>query len=256
MEYYTYLHTRLDTNEVFYVGIGKSKNYRRAYSKSNRNKYWRNITNITKYKVEIVFESDNYEMVKQKEIELIKFYGRKDLGLGKLCNLTDGGDGTLNYKPSKETIDKYIEKIANKVIRLADSKIYKSVNEAARENNLYPSHLRHRLNLFDKSIGFEYVNINLQQKAENNKNKLLLEQNYRNIKNIKKSSNCLGVSWDKEKRKWLSQIRINGKKVFLGRYDKEQDACQAYQNKLNEIKTNIIESNTEKTKQDLILIRQ
>lgn len=256
MKYYTYLHTRLDTNEVFYVGIGKSKNYKRAYSKYNRNKYWKNIINVTKYKIEIVFESDSYDEVKQKEIELIKFYGRKDLGLGKLCNLTDGGEGTVNYKHSKETINKCIEKIANKVIRLIDNKLYKSVNEAARENNLYPIHLRHRLNLFDKSIGFEYVNVELQQKAEINKNRLLLEQNYRNIKNIKKSSKCLGVSWDKEKQKWVSQIRIDGKKVFLGRYIEEQDACQAYQNKLNEIKRSIIESHTEKTKEDLKQIRE
>lgn len=34
------------------------------------------------------------------EIRLIKEYGRLDLGLGTLWNLTDGGDGTAGYKHS------------------------------------------------------------------------------------------------------------------------------------------------------------
>lgn len=105
-KFYLYRHIRLDKNEVFYVGISRKSNrvknfvsiyseYHRAYSKS-RSAYWNNIINISKYKVEILLESDNFEFIKRKEIEFIRLYGRKDLKTGTLVNLTDGGEGMLN----------------------------------------------------------------------------------------------------------------------------------------------------------------
>ena len=92
-----YRHRRLDTNEIFYIGIGKTE--KRAYNKSNnRNKYWKNIVNKTKYSIEILFNNITWEDAKELEILLIKEYGRKDLGLGPLVNMTDGGDGSKGYK--------------------------------------------------------------------------------------------------------------------------------------------------------------
>lgn len=44
-KYYLYRHIRLDTGNVFYVGIGTG---RRAWKKENRNKHWHNIVNIAK----------------------------------------------------------------------------------------------------------------------------------------------------------------------------------------------------------------
>lgn len=107
-KHYLYQHTRLDTNEIFYIGIGtKNKNdlksnfdsilYRRAYTKSGRNNIWKNIINKTDYKVEILLESNDYEYIKQKEIECISLYKRKSDG-GTLSNLTIGGDGSVGYK--------------------------------------------------------------------------------------------------------------------------------------------------------------
>ena len=43
MKAYVYTHTRLDTNEVFYVGIGTQDNYKRASRSHNRTNYWNNI---------------------------------------------------------------------------------------------------------------------------------------------------------------------------------------------------------------------
>lgn len=105
-KYYLYRHIRLDKNEVFYVGIG-TKNwntnlvnikreieYSRAYSKTNRTFQWKNIVNLNKdFIIEILLESDNYAFIKKKEVEFITLYGRKDLGKGTLCNMTNGGDG-------------------------------------------------------------------------------------------------------------------------------------------------------------------
>lgn len=102
-KYYLYRHIRLDTNEPFYVGIGtkigkcgtEKCNYSRAFSRYSRNFLWKNVTNKTDYEVEILLESDDYEFIKQKEIEFIALYGRRDLGEGTLVNMTDGGDGML-----------------------------------------------------------------------------------------------------------------------------------------------------------------
>lgn len=111
--YYVYRHIRIDKNEPFYIGIGTILNgygfgitniYQRAFSKTCRNNLWKRITSKTKYKIEIIFHSDNLDNIKQKEIEFIKLYGRKDIGTGCLANLTDGGDGNHNYKPSRSAL--------------------------------------------------------------------------------------------------------------------------------------------------------
>ena len=97
--YYIYRHIRPDTNEVFYIGKGnmKTKNHGvRHLEKQGRNTWWKRIVdkNNGVYTSEIVCYCDTEEEVNQKEIELISFYGRKDLGKGTLCNLTDGADGS------------------------------------------------------------------------------------------------------------------------------------------------------------------
>ncbi len=101
---YVYKHIRLDNDEVFYIGISKDTNYKRAYSKYFRNRHWHYLTKKHGYKVEIIFENLSIEDAIKKEIELISLYGRKDLGKGSLVNMTDGGDGQINM--SEETKQK------------------------------------------------------------------------------------------------------------------------------------------------------
>lgn len=48
-----------------------------------------------------------------------------------------------------------------------------------------------------------------------------------------RSSKYIGVFWDKARLKWESRIWINGKKHFLGRFENEEKASEAYQNKLS-----------------------
>lgn len=99
-----YQHIRLDTNEVFYVGI--SSNYRRAYEKAyRRNIVWGRITKKTDYKVEIIAEDLSWDEACKIEIQLIEKIGRLDLGKGSLANLTNGGDGSINrIQTEKEKI--------------------------------------------------------------------------------------------------------------------------------------------------------
>jgi len=100
---YVYAHIRLDTNQIFYIGIGSDKFYRRANTDWNRNLYWRRIVGFTDYKVKILFDKLPFEKAAKKEIKLIKLIGRRDLHQGVLCNLTDGGEGVLNRIVTEET---------------------------------------------------------------------------------------------------------------------------------------------------------
>jgi hypothetical protein len=104
-KYYLYRYLRNDINEPFYIGIGKKRDrefmslnseYERAYSKSNRNQHFLNIINKIEYTVEILFETNSLELIKEKEKEFISLYGRIDKKTGSLVNLTDGGDGHFN----------------------------------------------------------------------------------------------------------------------------------------------------------------
>jgi hypothetical protein len=100
---YLYRHIRLDKNEPFYIGIGSDEKFKRANEKSRRNKIWNDIVSKTDYKIEILFDNLTWEQACEKEIELVSFYGRRDLKKGTLCNLTDGGDGTLGVIQSEES---------------------------------------------------------------------------------------------------------------------------------------------------------
>lgn len=95
--------------EVFYIGIGVSK--KRAYSKYGRNKHWINTINKYGYEVQILSKNIDYEFAKEIEINLISYYGRKDLNKGTLVNMTDGGEGATNIS---------LEEKLKKKIRLTD----------------------------------------------------------------------------------------------------------------------------------------
>ena len=82
--YYVYAYTYED-GSPYYIGKGKGN---RAYTKHKRNLLPQDRSCIVILQ-ENLSESDAYTL----EVELIKTYGRIDLGSGPLRNLTDGGEG-------------------------------------------------------------------------------------------------------------------------------------------------------------------
>lgn len=84
--------------QPFYIGVGKEEKcgrYPRAYSYQSRNKHWHSIVKKTDYRVDILMEGLEYRKAEEKEKEFIAIYGRVNSNNGILCNLTDGGGGTL-----------------------------------------------------------------------------------------------------------------------------------------------------------------
>ena len=116
---YVYTHTRLDSNTIFYVGIGTHKARKTKHSRANertkRTKHWKNIVAKTDYSIEIVHDDITWEQACKIEMQLIDLYKRNIDG-GTLCNLTLGGEGRYGLKHSAETIKKMSDFAKGKII--------------------------------------------------------------------------------------------------------------------------------------------
>jgi hypothetical protein len=79
--------------------------------------------------------------------------------------------------------------------------------------------------------GFEIDHID-RNKLNNQKSNLRICTRRQNAANQKfrenGTSKYRGVSWDGRRKTWLSQIRINNKKIRIGGFDTEMDAARAY----------------------------
>jgi hypothetical protein len=100
-----YIHNSKDTNEVFYVGIGKHD--KRAYSRCNRSKYWHNACLKHGIDVKITHRDISWQEACCIEKYLISFW--REHSKLNLCNLTDGGDGVSGLKVSEERKKRYSE---------------------------------------------------------------------------------------------------------------------------------------------------
>lgn len=127
--YCVYRHIRLDTNKVFYVGIGLKERPRRI---SGRNEIWNRITAKTDWYWEVMLDNLTRKEAEEKEIEFVKLYGRLNTKQGTLANMTDGGEGATNHKMSDEAKDK----IRQKALGRKASKETKSKMSADRKGRV------------------------------------------------------------------------------------------------------------------------
>lgn len=90
-----YLHRKASTLEPFYIGKGKLHKGRhdRPFAKIGRSKIWQRTVSKHGLIVEIIASCVDDLAAQELECQFIKELGRRDLGLGPLINLTDGGDG-------------------------------------------------------------------------------------------------------------------------------------------------------------------
>jgi len=177
-----YRHRRLDTNKIFYIGIG---NEQRPYCK-RRNKYWNNVVNKTDYSIEIIARNLSLQDACELEIFLISEYG-----LENLTNINSGGEGQFN--PDKETrykigsgkrgktISEYHKqklsefnkgkkhteesklkikenhKLAKVVVDLETGIFYNSLMEACKSTNIKYASEHLRITRYNKNYRFKYI---------------------------------------------------------------------------------------------------
>lgn len=92
--YYVYVWTRLDTNEVFYVGKGHGNRYK---DMRMRNRYFLNIVNkvgMDNIKIDIVEKDLSEEDAFEREQYFISYY--KTIS-SCLTNMTKGGEGSSDW---------------------------------------------------------------------------------------------------------------------------------------------------------------
>lgn len=159
--YYLYFHARRDNLEIFYIGIGTTKNkyYGRAYNFEQRTPIWKNIARKAGgVIVDIMFESESYEQIKSTEITLIRAFGKRTDGLGGLVNLTDGGEGMLGLNFTKEHRENLKKNNAFKkqVINKTTGKVFDSIMDAAKSVSMKDNTLRIQLQRNTKKCLFIY----------------------------------------------------------------------------------------------------
>jgi hypothetical protein len=104
--WYVYAHVKDENLQPFYIGIGKTEKYKRAFMSRGRNNIWHKI--VAKYPCfsSVLYEQLSFRSACEIEKALITHYGRMDLRNGILCNMTDGGEGCTNTIFTKERIEK------------------------------------------------------------------------------------------------------------------------------------------------------
>ena len=145
-----YRHRRLDTNKIFYIGIGKEE--KRAYRKDGRNSHWKNIVNKTDYATEIIATDLDWNIACELEIFLISEYGIKNLS-----NITLGGEGNLGNLHSIESKKIMSEK------KLGKSTWNKGLKESKesiekRKNNLIEYYKNNKSYWTNREFSLEHKN--------------------------------------------------------------------------------------------------
>lgn len=166
---------------------------------------WKDIPNC-----EGIYLVSSYGKVKSLDRMVNHYNGRKQIKKGKLFKTRFDKDGypivliKLNGKP--------------KLIRVHQLVAMAFLNHTPCGNNLVVNHKD-----FNKQNN-HISNLEIITNRENT-----------NKKHIKSKSNYVGVSKCSRSEKWRSRIFLNGKSVYLGCFNTEIEAHEAYKQKLNQI---------------------
>jgi len=110
-----------------------------------------------------------------------------------------------------------------------DGNTYYAATNTSRKNPPRKHIKMHRLILgAKKGQLIDHVNFNgLDNRKENIRFATIGENNHRQT-NSRGKSKYFGVCWNKQNNKWVSRIRYNGERLYLGYFSNEVEAAKAY----------------------------
>jgi len=139
MDYYTYMYSRNDTNEIFYVGKGKGN---RAYSKDKRNAYWKNIVNKCGYTVHILAHFRTEKEAYDHETFLIRCF--RDLS-ACMTNICDDNRPPKNYGNKFATVLKGRKRPAHSVLMTGENNPFYGKHHTEETKQAHSQHMKGRL---------------------------------------------------------------------------------------------------------------
>jgi len=218
-KYYVYGHYRADGDETpFYIGKGCGT---RAWSTYKRSKFWKRT--VAKHGLEVRILADNLDenTAFRMEEDFIYIHGRRDLGQGPLCNLTNGGDGPSGHIHTAETkarmsASKMGNRNARGFVHTAETRAKVSSAHKGRVHS--PEH-RAKNGAAQKG---HTRNLGRVPTVES-RAKASASHQARTIANGRLPGATL-QSWGG----WCARIRINGARVHLGSFATEIEASAVY----------------------------
>ena len=184
--YYVYVYFDPD-NIPFYVGKGKEYRYHLSchLDESNPNNFLKNkICKVGADNIDIKFPHKDLteEQAFYLEEYYIAGYGRRDLGLGPLCNLTNGGEGESGRVVSKETRQKISKmhkgkKIAPEVVERQAASLRKHYETRPNPFKDKKHTEETRKQMSESAIGRKLSNEAKQKLSDFNKGRLVGEKN-------------------------------------------------------------------------------
>jgi hypothetical protein len=147
-------------------------------------------------------------------------------------------DGQENYAIS--SFGKVKNTKTGKILKTRNDK-YGYLRVDLRENAIRKTHLLHRLvccafiNNPNKKQFVDHIDNNPQNNHISNLRFATNKENQQNSKlSIKNTSGVKGVYFDKRRKKWRAQIKIDGIRIHIGYFDNLEDAKIARINRANQ----------------------
>lgn len=187
--------------EPFYIGKGSEKRSITTISE-NRNSFKRNkIESLKKNNLEVKFVKINEYLLEDDafdfEVYLIAKIGRRDIGIGPLTNLTDGGEGRKNLIVSEETKRKISktkksQNLSNK--HTDETKIHLSKINKGELNPFYDMNHTEEVKE-NQSLRVSGMNHPMFKKnhSEESKNKIRSSSKINRLIDLNKEANCKSV---------------------------------------------------------------
>lgn len=146
---YTYYDPR--NGDPIYVGMGRKDRAFTHWKKKANNIFFQNVLNKIRAngltpRIEFVAIELTKDEANRLESELIALYGRRDLGLGPLLNLTDGGDGAHGLQVTAER-KKHQSEVSNRYWDSADRKAH-----GAKISNVFNSRTEEEIAIVSANI--------------------------------------------------------------------------------------------------------